>query len=116
MRLKVQVGSGVTRRNGGTTRHRKGPQNLPNLTTKAEKTATLRTHSCSVKVHCGVCACDTCAPETQGVCAREGVCEQLSCPSSLLCLFLRMGSLCVVALPDPERLSARATLFLKGGV
>ena len=27
------------------------------------------------------------APETLGVCAREGVCEQLSCPSSLLCLF-----------------------------
>ena len=52
---------------------------------------------------------------TLGVCAREGVCEQLSCPSSLLCLFCGWDTACGCT-PRPERLSARATLFPKGSV
>ena len=64
-----------------------------------------------VSVRCA--ARHMCTRDTGCVCAREGVCAQLSCPSGLLS-FLRMGSLRVVALPDPERLSARTTLFPKG--
>ena len=48
------------------------------------------------------------------MCTLVTVCAQRSCPSRLLCHFLRMGSLRVVTLPDPGRLSARATLFPEG--
>ena len=55
-----QVGSVVTRRNGGTTRHRKGPQNLPNLTTVMQKPARLRVYTYVVSVHvCVLLHCDT---------------------------------------------------------
>ena len=46
--------------------------------------------------------------------ASDSVCAAVVSVSSAVSFFLRMGSLRVVTLPDPGRLSARATLFPKG--
>ena len=66
----------VTRRNGGTTRHRKGPQNLPNLTTTKQKRPRRCGHTRAVSTCTVVLACRACftgARETLGVCARLSV-------------------------------------------
>ena len=51
--------------------------------------------------------------ETQGVCAR-GSCGSAAVSVWCAVTLFAEGTLRVVALSDPERVSARATLFLKG--
>ena len=65
---------------------------------------------CTVVTAC--CACVTGTRETLGVCARGSVCAAVSV-WCVVTLFVE-GTLRVVALSDPGRLSARATLFPKG--